>query len=133
MKVVATILGINGGFCTICTASAEEAHDLARISLGFDADRTIDKLWSVFEDHYEFDEDGVESIRKAPGDYGTRFGQTSRPLTTRDDATRILPPLHSKLCMLCFLKQLIYRYRQALFLDTCWLKLLQAIHNTSNN
>lgn len=109
-KVVCQLLGLNGSYCTCCTASPEDGHNPVLIANGFEVDRTIEDIWELFNFLVEYDEDGNEVIVAKAGDYVIRRGQTSRPLTT-EDLTTVLPPLHAKLCLLRMFEQLLYRYR----------------------
>ena len=109
-KVICQLVGLNGSFCTCCTASLEDAHNPVLIANGFEIDRTIDDIWELFNSLVEYDEDGNEVIVSKPGDYAVRTGITSRPLTD-EDLTIVLPPLHAKLCLLRMFEQLLYRYR----------------------
>ena len=108
-KIISQLSGLGGAFCTMCTASRADGHDVALIEAGFCIDRNMEDIHALFYLLAEMDDLGGESVIKSDGDYEWRTDLTSRPLT-KLDMTTVLPPLHAKLRILGMLLQLCYRY-----------------------
>ena len=109
--MISQLSGLGGAFCTMCTASHADGHDLLLIETrGFPIDRTMDDIHALFVMLAELDAQGNEAVIKSDGDYEWRTGLTTRPLT-KLDMTIVLPPLHAKLRIFGMFCQVAYRYR----------------------
>ena len=103
--------GLGGAFCTMCTASWADGHDIVLIeNQGFPIDRSMEDIHALFTALAEMDHDGDMMVVKSAGDYEWRTGLTSKPLTNMDLVT-CLPPLHAKLRVFGMCLTLAYSYR----------------------
>ena len=107
-KALATALGLQGSFCTMCKVSAADAQNPERIKQLFRIERSIESVQQLYEELVETDEDGNEYIPTKPNDYHIRQGLTQKPLTSQDVAQNF-PILHAKLRSLSFFEQIAYR------------------------
>ena len=80
-KMHANFNGSLGAFCLMCKASKLDCHNIECVRTGFPVNREIQDMWEIFEG-LDFSDDGKVVTR--PGDYGTRAGVTSEPITHRD-------------------------------------------------
>lgn len=80
MKAAHLFLGLGGAYCDLCSYSRDACHSLDIIQNGFQIDRDVKTLHSIFQDLVQ--DDG--SILKATGDYTTRAGLTTKPIPTDD-------------------------------------------------
>ena len=92
-KMITTLLGLHGGYCTMCTFSMAECHDQDIISQGFIINRSLSDIIQRFNELA--DDEG--HIKSQKGDYPVRQGITSEPIAKESDLTRIIPALHSKI------------------------------------
>ena len=80
MKAAHLFLGLGGAYCDLCSYSRDACHSLDIIQNGFQIDRDVETLHSIFQDLVQND----GSILKASGDYSTRAGLTTKPIPTDD-------------------------------------------------
>ena len=108
-KMIATLLQLRGGFCTVCTATIDEAHNLINIEAGFDINsierRSVESIREIAEKLYDED---TGTIRTSSGDYKTRQGVTGVPMT-KLDLTKQLPVCHAKIKCFEWIIELILR------------------------
>lgn len=83
--------GYGGAYCTLCTSSKENCHDIKLIKAGFKIDRTLENTLEVVEKGFHLEEN------REKDDYSVRFGITQEPITTEN--MNFLHPLHKMLRM----------------------------------
>ena len=81
--------GYGGAYCTLCTNSKEDCHDVKQIKAGFIIDRTLENTLDVVERNLHLEEN------RKKDDYGIRMGITQEPITTEN--MNFLHPLHKLL------------------------------------
>ena len=111
-KAVKVGTGCGGAYCLVCTYSQDEAKSIERIELGFEINRTMDDMMTVFN---ELCNPETGSVKKSNKDYEKRKGVTHEPLTTSN--MNLSPrPLHVKLrtfpWFLIFLYRILARVLQ---------------------
>lgn len=96
-KMIETLSGLGGAYCTMCTKSHEECEQIDLINLGIEMDRNIEdtielanRLWDPMLNR------GKGGIRKAIRDYHTRKGITEKPITTAN-VCRSMAVMHLKI------------------------------------
>ena len=82
----AALQGTGGAFCQLCRNSKETCHSLEHAESGFLVDRDIQDMHNIFS---MLTNDGEVPLVKSGGDYDTRAGVTTEPITTRDLNTGI--------------------------------------------
>ena len=102
-KMLTTLLGLSGGYCTMCKLSMIECHDVGNIENGFIIDRSLEEIIRMSDELA--DDAGV--IKSKRGDYGTRTGITHKPISQEFDLTRIIPVLHAKIQGIRWLMELL--------------------------
>ena len=106
-KTIKTVTGLDGCYCTCCTSSDYEAHDVEKIQAGFPINRTVETTSELFSDLAVLDIDGKEFIPKTVRDYKRRSGLCHKPITKTDICGNIAV-LHSYLNSLTFFEQILY-------------------------
>ena len=98
-KIIITISGCGGAFCTICCCNREEANDPGAIQRGFEMDRTNADMISI----YDFFGDELMSVKS-----DDRVGVTYEPMITGDEFTVFenIPILHTWINTLRFFEDL---------------------------
>ena len=81
--------GYGGAYCTPCTNSKEDCHDVKQIKAGFTIDRTLENTLDVVERNLHLEEN------RKKDDYDIRMGITQEPITTEN--MNFLHPLHKLL------------------------------------
>lgn len=105
-KMVTSLLKLGGAFCTMCTHSQSDCHNLQIIQEGFVIDRSIESITDLAVSLA--DQDTGEVIR-ARGDYTTRQGICGKPIT-ESDLTKNIPVCHSKIRTTEWIVELLIRY-----------------------
>ena len=103
-KVVKTITGLGGAFCTMCLATLKDAHDLDFIKDGFKIVRSMEQVSRTY--NKLVDEDRFDKASSA-----VRSGITNQPLITDFfQPIRILPVLHAKINSLKWWEKFAYSF-----------------------
>ena len=80
-KMQSALQGTGGAFCQLCMYSKNYCHCILNVNSGFPINRKIEDMHTIFS---ILTEDGTMTLSKKPGDYGTRAGVTTEPITHRD-------------------------------------------------
>ena len=105
-KMVTSLLQLGGAYCSMCTHSQEECHNMLVIQAGFVINRSIETITDLAISLT--DEDTGEVVR-APKDYAKRQGVCGKPIT-ESDLTKNIPVCHSKIRTTEFVVELLIRY-----------------------
>ena len=106
-KMLKTITGLTGAYCTACTASENEARNKENVTKGFEMNRSIGQVDQLFNELKVLKANGEEFIPKGTRDYEKRQGLCMPPLTKADVCSNITV-LHSYLNALTFFERLLY-------------------------
>ena len=106
-KIIKMVSGLGGAYCTCCNTSETSAHDIMKVSQGFEIDRHISEVKKLYDNISQEDEQGKKYIPKKTRDYGTRTGLSDEPLTNFDVCQNITV-LHSYLNALDFVQKIIF-------------------------
>ncbi|CAL4120500.1 unnamed protein product, partial [Meganyctiphanes norvegica] len=85
-KMHAALQGTGGAYCQMCRCSKTNCHKLHYVVNGFLVDRNMDDMHAIFS---MLTNNGESPVSKREGDYDTRAGVTSEPITHRDLSTGI--------------------------------------------
>ena len=66
-KTIKAATGLTGAYCTSCTVSSAQAHDVEGIRNGFKINRTLREIEDLFNELCVLDVDGNEHISKCDG------------------------------------------------------------------
>lgn len=108
--------GRTGSFCICCSASPGDIHDVTKIAEGFYMDVGTKELWDTFEGlaklHNIPESDwGEWEIPSERGDYESRLGLKSAPVTSEFEVTKIMSILHAaRLRAFVWVLELIIRW-----------------------
>ena len=113
-KMIKTVTGLTGAYCTACTVKESEAHSRENIKDGFPLNRSIQDTEQLFNELKVLDDEGNEYIPKKPRDYEKRQGLCNQPLTKTEVCSNITV-LHSYLNALSFFERLLYSLNAGIF------------------
>ena len=106
-KTIKAATGLTGAYCTSCTVSSTQAHDVEGIRNGFKINRTLREVEDLFNELCVLDVDGNEHISKNVADYNKRKGVCMKPITRYEMFSNITV-LHSYLNSLSFFQRILY-------------------------
>ena len=106
-KMIKTLSGLTGAYCTACTVLEADARIVENISNGFPIDRDMTNLDQLYNELKVMKPNGEEFIPKSVGDYAKRQGLCMPPLTKNDICGNITV-LHSYLNCLSFFEKIFY-------------------------
>ena len=106
-KMIKTITGLTGAYCTACTISEAEARNIQNVSNGFKMNRSMKNLEQLVNELKVLNPNGEEFIPKNTRDYEKRQGLCTPPITKADVCSNITV-LHSYLNALTFFERIFY-------------------------
>ena len=104
-KLIEMTSGLNGAYCTACTASSEEGHNVDCVKDGFPIDRDMEGLWSLYGSLRKRKDGSIITRTK---DYKKRFGMTRKPMFKFLNPLDVWPVMHLWIRVYTFFLRLFY-------------------------
>ncbi len=112
-KMISSLLQLKGAYCTMCSWSFEQCHDINNVEEGnFKITRNPEDLHFLAL----ILEDEAGKVQRSQNDYHVRQGVTGEPIVTDTNVCQVIPIMHLKIHAFNWLMELLVRQNS----HQCW-------------